>query len=162
MSKQRTAQAVTVAVLAMALGIGIARKTGWRLPETKSAQEPQDAIYAMLGFARAGDVKAYLASYTGPMQAALRQSISESTGAESTESAFAKYLKDSQSVLKGVAVSEPEITGAEARVRVEYIYEDRNEVQIMYLERAGGVWKIARTEGDERIKTPIPYGTPVK
>jgi hypothetical protein len=157
-TKHRAAQSITVAILAIVLGIGVARKTGWHLPESRPPQEPQDTVYAMLGFARAGDVKAYLASYTGPMEAALRQSI-----AESNESAFAKYLQDSQAVLKGVAVSEPEITSSsEAKVRVEYVYEDRNEVQFMYLERAGGAWKIARTESDERIKTLIPYGTPVK
>jgi hypothetical protein len=158
-NKRRTAQWLTLTVLALALGIGVMRKTGWRLPESKPAsQDPQDAIYSMLDSARAGDVKSYLAHYTGPMEAALRQSI-----AESTESAFAKYLRDSQAAIKGVAVAEPEITnGTEARVRVEYVYEDRNEIQTMYLERGPSGWKIARTEGDERIKTLIPYGTPMK
>jgi hypothetical protein len=128
------------------------------LSEAKTAQEPQDVIYAMLDAARAGDVKAYLAHYTGAMEGALRQSISESSG-----TAFAKYLQDQQAAIKGVAVSEPEITGdAEAKVRVEYVYEDRNEIQTIYLERAGDGWKIARAASDERIKTLIPYGTPVK
>jgi hypothetical protein len=159
-SKHRTAQLITLAVLALALGIGVLRKTDWRLPASTSApaaQEPQDAVYSMLDSARAGDVKSYLAHYTGPMEAALRQSI-----AESTESAFAKYLKDSQAAIKGVAVSDPEINGTEAKVRVEYVYQDRNEIQAMYLERVGTGWKIARTEGDDRVKTLIPYGTPVK
>jgi biotin-(acetyl-CoA carboxylase) ligase len=153
-NRNRTAQAITVAVLALALGIGIARKKP--APELQDA--PQDTIYAMLNAARSGDVKTYLANYTEPMEAALRQSI-----AESTEPAFAKYLQDSQSAIRGVAVSEPEITnGTEAKVRVEYVYQDRNEVQIMYLARIAGAWKIARTEGDQRIKTLIPYGTPFK
>jgi hypothetical protein len=160
-NKRRTAQLLTLVVLALALGIGVMRKTGWRLPESKPAEEaqaPQDAVYSMLDSARSGDVKAYLAHYTGPMEAALRQAI-----AESTESAFAKYLRDSQAAIKGVAVSEPEITnGTEAKIRVEYVYEDRNEIQTMYLDRVSSGWKIARTEGDERIKTLIPYGTPVK
>lgn len=158
MSKPLTAQAITVAVLVIALGIGILRKTGWRLPESKTAAEPQDVIYAMLDAARAGDVTSYLAAYTGPMEAVLRQSV-----AESTEPAFAKYLKDSQSAVQGVAISDPEITGGtEAKLRVEYIYQDRNEVQIMYLEKVRGAWKIARTDADQRIKTLVPYGTPVK
>lgn len=158
MDKRRTAQALTLAVLGIALGIAVVRKTGWHLQESKTPSDPQDTIYAMLAAARAGDVKAYLFNYTGPMEAALRQSL-----AESSEAAFAKYLKDSQAALKGVAVSDPEVTnGSEAKLRVEYIYEDRNETQTMYLQRSSSGWKIARTEGDERIKTPIPYGTPVK
>ncbi len=112
----------------------------------------------MLDAARAGNVSAYLASYSGPMRASLEQSVRESTNA-----AFAAYLRDSNSVIKGVAVNEPQIIGdREASVQVEYVYQDRNEVQIMHLEKVGDGWRIARVEGAERIKTLIPYGTPVK
>jgi hypothetical protein len=45
---------------------------------------------------------------------------------------------------------------------VEYVYQDRNEAQIMHLEKAGNDWKIARVDGAERVKTPVPYGTPVQ
>ena len=159
----------TVAVLVVLLAVGLVRKTGWRptnlrpaqvvrQSEAKAGQDPQDAIYAMLGAARAGDTKAYLASFSGPMEAALRQTL-----AESTEPGFAKYLKDSHAAIKGVAVSDPEkTTDQEAKVHVEYIYQDRNEAQTMYLERGPSGWKILRADGDERVKTLIPYGTPVK
>jgi hypothetical protein len=30
------------------------------------------------------------------------------------------------------------------------------------LEKAGADWKITRVDGSERLKTLIPYGTPVK
>ena len=49
----------------------------------------------------------------------------------------------------------------EARVRVEYIYSDRNEMQDVYLKQEGNNWKIVKVAGAERIKTLIPYGTAV-
>jgi hypothetical protein len=169
MKKDRTAQLVTVAVLLAALGVGVVRKTGWRPPnlrrsriasyqEARACPEPQDTIYAMLDAARAGDVKAYLAEFTGQMEAALRQSLEQTT-----EPGFAKYLRDSNATIKGVAVSDPQkITDLEAKVRVEYIYQDRNEAQTMYLDKGPNGWKITRADGGERVKTLIPYGTPVK
>lgn len=156
------AQVITVAVLLAALGVGLARKTGWRLPDLRSfritaGHDPQDAIFAMLDAARAGDVRRYLAGYTGQMEAALRQSL-----AETTEPAFAKYLRDSNAAIKGIAVSDPQkITDLETKVRVEYIYQDRNEAQMMYLQKGPNGWKISRADSDERVKTLIPYGTPV-
>src|SRR5262245_12356972 len=101
MTKERKTQIVTIAVLAGALGVVLAQKTGWKMSDVKVTDimrpaapkpepSPQDAIYAMLDAARSGDVKSYLASYTGQMDAALRQSM-----AETTETGFARYLKDS-------------------------------------------------------------------
>jgi hypothetical protein len=153
MKKDRIAQVLTVVVLLIALGVVLARKAG-----PKPSQNPQDTVYAMLEAARAGDVKKYLARYTGQMEATLRQSL-----AETTEPAFAKYLRDSNAAIKGVAVSDPQnITDLEAKVRVEYVYQDRNEAQTMYLEKGPTGWKISRADSDERVKTLIPYGTPVK
>lgn len=163
MRKDRRAQIATLAVLLVAMGIGVARKTGWRLSpsatrQIPAGQNPEDTIYSMLDAARAGDVKAYLASYTGALQATLLQTI-----AESSEAGFAKYLRDSNAGIKGVAVSDPQkIADLESRVRVEYIYQDRNEVQIMYLDKGAKGWRISRVDGEERAKTLIPYGTPVK
>jgi hypothetical protein len=169
MTKERKAQIVTIAVLAAAFGVVLAQKTGWKLsgvkvgdivqsPAPKAEPSPQDAIYAMLDAARVGDVKAYLTSYTGQMDSALKQSL-----AETTEIGFAKYLKDSNAAVKGIAISEPQpITDREVKVRVEYVYQDRNEAQTMYLERGAGGWKISRVDGAERVKTLVPYGTPVQ
>lgn len=138
------------------------RQTGWRpsiprgIPKGEAA--PQDAIYAMLDAAREGDVDAYLSAYAGQMQASLRQAI-----AESTEEGFAKYLRDSNAPIKGIAITEPEkLTEREVKVRVEYVYQDRNEVQYMYLERIDGDWLITRADATQRIKTLVPYGTPVQ
>src|ERR1700680_680008 len=157
MKKDSKARMVTVAVVLALLAALAAGKMGWVLHEAKASQDPQDTIYAMLNAARSGDVKTYLAEFTGQMEASLRQSL-----AETTESGFAKYLRDSNAAIKGVAVSDPQkVTDLEAKVRVEYVYQDRNEAQTIYLEKGPKGWKIARADSDERVKTLIPYGTPV-
>ena len=55
----------------------------------------------------------------------------------------------------------PDESGSEARVRVEYVYADRNEVQHFYLQRQDKDWKISRVSEIQRVETPVPYGTPV-
>ena len=167
MTKERKTQAVTVLVLLAALGVVLGKKYEWRFPRpnigiARSAPKPdptpQDAVYGMLDAARLGDVKAYLGCYTGQMAAGLKQSLTE-TG----EAGMAKYLRESNAAIKGVAIAEPQaITDREVKVRVEYVYQDRNEAQWMYLEKAPGGWKIARVDGAERAKTLVPYGTPVQ
>jgi hypothetical protein len=171
MTKERKTAVVTVVVLLGAFAVVLGQKNGWRLASVKDrvsqlslkAQPkpdptPQDAIYGMLDAARAGDVKSYLTNYSGQMSSALQQSI-----AESTESKFAQYLKDSNAAIKGVAISEPQqLTDTQVKVRVEYVYQDRNEAQIMYLEKQSGVWRITRVDSTERVKTLVPYGTPVQ
>lgn len=163
MKKERKAQLVTVLVLAGALGFALYKKGTFgaiSLPQTTAPRQatPQDAIYAMLDAARDGDVSAYLNAHTGQMRTALDRAV-----AESTEAGFRKYLQDSNAPIKGVALQEPQqLTDREVKVRVEYVYQDRNEVQFMYLEKQDGAWKIARVDSTERIKTLVPYGTPVQ
>jgi hypothetical protein len=170
MNADKKAKIVTVVVLAGALSIVLGQKHGWKMPDVKVSDlvskpaspkadpTPQDAIYAMLDAARLGDVKTYLAAYTGQMEAALRQSI-----AETTESGFARYLKHQNAAIKGIAISEPQtLTDRDVRVRVEYVYQDRNEAQVMFLEKMQGSWRITRVDSSERVKTLVPYGTPVQ
>jgi hypothetical protein len=143
MTQPRKAQLLTIGLLALALGIAVGRK---------------QVIYAMLDASRAGDVQAYLANYSGQMRSAMEQSVRE-TGPER----FSRYLKDSNSAIKGIAVSDPEpVSVREMKVRVEYVYLDRNEAQTVHLEKSGGGWEIVRVDGSERVKTLIPYGTPVQ
>ena len=160
MSKQAIARVVTVLVLMVALGVVLARKGDLRASLTgmtqRTEQTPQDAIYGMLDAARKGDVKKYMASYTGQMTQSLERARGESQD-------FAAYLRDSNAALKGVAVMDPQQQSErEVTVRVEYVYQDRNEAQLFYLEKARGGWKIARVESAERVKTVVPYGTPVQ
>jgi hypothetical protein len=160
MSNERKARIATIVILAGALGVVIVRKTGIAQSFTglasRSPATPQDAIYAMQDAAQSGDVKKYLACYTGPMAEALERARTESTD-------FAKYLRDSNAGLKGIAVMEPQAqSDREVKTRVEYIYQDRNEAQFFYLENTSAGWKISRVESAERVKTSVPYGTPVQ
>ena len=170
MTADKKAKVVTVVVLAGALAVVLGQKYGWKMPDVKMSDlaprpaapkadpTPQDAIYAMLDAARMGDVRGYMASYSGQMEASLRQSV-----AETTESGFAKYLKDQNAAITGIAISEPQtLTDREVKVRVEYVYQDRNEAQMMFLEKVAGAWKISRVDSTERVKTLVPYGTPVQ
>ncbi len=160
MDKRRKAQIATVLILGIALGVVVVRKADLRASIAGIAQRsdptPQDAIYAMLDAARAGDVKKYMASYTGEMAQSLERARAESGD-------FAKYLRDSNAAIKGIAVTEPQpVSDREVKARVEYVFEDRNEVQFFYLDKMPGGWKIARVDSSERIKTLVPYGTPVQ
>jgi len=162
MTSQRKAQIVTVGILVVVVAVIALRQSNWRpglrLGGPGRQPTPQDAIYAMLDAAREGNVGAYVAAYTGQMQASLRQTI-----AEATEEGFARYLRESNAPVKGIAITEPEaLTDREVKVRVEYVYRDRNEVQYMYLEKGDGKWLIARVDATQRIKTLVPYGTPVQ
>ncbi len=150
----------TLATLVLAAGFSVARVRGWRFggAEPASPPGPENAVYSMLASARGGNVAAYLASFSGPLEASLRESVRESGEAE-----FAKYLKDSNAALKGVAVGAAQkLDETGVNVRVEYVYQDRNEVQTMRLENMSDGWKITRIDGAERAKTLVPYGTPVR
>ena len=46
----------------------------------------------------------------------------------------------------GTGIGEEIASDREATARVEYVYQDRNEVQIVHLEKIGVEWKIARVE----------------
>ena len=151
LSKHHIAKLVTLLVILAALGVSIARRTG-------TSAEPRDTIYAMLDAARAGDTRGYLALYTGSMEASLKQTI-----AEKGDAGLKAYLRTANAGIKGVAVQEPiSISANEAQVRVEYVYQDRNEAQTVFLEKRPEGWKIARVDSAERMKTLVPYGTPVQ
>jgi hypothetical protein len=138
---------IAIAVLAAAIGVGVARR------KPAGPPDPQDAVYVMLDAARAGNVKAYLASYTGASETALRRTAAENP-------TFAKYLQDSVAGVKGIVVSDPQpVTDQQVQVKVEYVYEKRNETQTLYLEKAARGWKIVRTDAEERVQAPVPYGT---
>lgn len=160
MTKKATARILTILILAAAVCVIVVRKTDLQAligGLTQSAEAtPQEAIYAMLDAARTGDVKKYMASYSGQMAQSLERARAEFAD-------FAKYLRDSNAPLKGIAVMEPQPQAdRQVKVRVEYVYQDRNEAQFFYLDKTAGGWKISRVETAERVKTLIPYGTPVR
>ena len=158
-SKTRWTQIVTMLILAVAFGIAVLPTSSvslW-LTAVRPAGDltPQDVVYAMLDAARAGDVAKYLASYTGEMEQSLERARLESAD-------FGQYLRTSNAAIVGIAVNEPQLLSErEVQVRVEYVFRDRNEVQVLYLGKTPGGWKIARVDSAERIETKAPYGVPI-
>jgi hypothetical protein len=168
MTRERKAQVATVAILLGALALVAMKRGGWQASAASlsdlvtsrapSGATPQDTVYRMMDAARDGDVRTYLGCYTGQMESTLRQIV-----AEKGEAALADYIRKFNASVKGVAIQEPQSTAdREVRLRVEFVYRDRNEAQNYYLEQAGGNWKIARQENSEGVKTLVPYGTTVE
>ena len=151
MRRERKVQLLTAGLLLAVLGTAVARRSA------SSVQDPQSAVYALIDAERAGNVPAYLALHSGAMQAELRQ-----VAAESGAAAFGRYLRDSHAAIKGVAVSDPRVADSSATVRVEYVFQDRNQAQVVYLEKTSGSWKVVRVESDQSMQALIPYGTPVR
>jgi hypothetical protein len=139
------------------LAFAIVRRNS-RHGEPAGETGPEGAVYAMLEAARAGDVSAYLAQYSGQMAATLKAVV-----AEKSAPGFRDYLRSTNAEVKGVAVSGVrQISDSEAELQLEYIFQDRNELQSVKLERQAGRWKIVRVDSAERVKTLVPYGTPVQ
>ena len=168
MTRERKAQIATVAILVGGLALVAMKRGGWQASaatisnlvasRAPGVAAPQDTVYRMMDAARDGDVRAYLGCYTGRMESTLRQIV-----AEKGEPALASYIRNFNTSVKGVAIQEPRSTAErEVRLRVEFVYNDRNEAQIYYLEQTGGTWRIARQENTEGLKTLVPYGTAVE
>ena len=167
MTKPAKTRLIIFLVFAAAGVLVLGRQAGWEFDYSSAPTElgstfggetdPRDTIYRMLDAARDGDVDAYLSCYAGELADRLRQSRNETT----TED-FAAYLAERHRAIKGIAVSAPESTSPETvRVRVEYVYADRNEAQQLYLRKAGAGWRISRLDAAAHVETPVPYGTPV-
>jgi hypothetical protein len=167
--RKETRAKLATGLLAAALVAYVAfRNSGGRMLENaasavrgvsseKKDAEPREAIYAMLDAARDGDVAAYLDCHTGQLARRIAQSRDEMT-----PDGFARYLRERNREIKGVAIEQPQFASSnEARIRVEYVYQDRNEAQQVVVERIDGKWRIAGVETAERVKTLVPYGTPV-
>jgi hypothetical protein len=164
MSKRSNGKSIfTISFVLALLVLVVIRNNGWRAPswsgwstfQFKSATGPEDAIYAMLDAARAGNIRAYLDSFSGPMHDQLLQTVNENT-----EPKFSAYLTAQNAAFQGVAIAlidRPSET--EANARLEYVYSNRNEIQNLFLKNEHGGWKILKVAGAERIKTLVPFGT---
>lgn len=160
MTQQTKARLATAIIVAGAGLFVLWREQKLTMPSVAvERQEPQphDALYQMLDAVRDGDMPAYLDAHTGAVAESLRRAVNE-VG----EAKFMEALRRQNQPLKGIAVNHPErISPTQAKARVEYVFADRNEVQTVYFESITGKWRIAKVDGAERIRTIIPYGTPV-
>jgi len=167
--KDAKARILTIAVLAGIVGLAVADQGGFDFsepaqsaasilkPKRKKAEDPKDVLFRMLDAARDGDVETYIDCHSGDMARRLAQSRDEMTS-----EGFSNYLKARNEKVKGIAIDEPEqASDTEVRVRVEWVYQDRNEAQQFYLAKTGDEWKIRDVEATVRVETPAPYGMPV-
>ena len=128
-----------------------------RSAQPAAADSSEAPVWRMIEAARASNTQQYLSCYGGEMEQQLRKNL-EDMGPRR----FQEYLGNSLRSVKGIAVSSvPADSPLERQVVVEYVYEDRNEVQHVFLRQFGREWKICRVESAEQSKTLVPYGTPV-
>jgi len=151
--RNRVAGVLAGLALLGALGLGVGRNRR----SSAQSQDPQATVYAMLDAARSGEVARYLDHFAAPAIDEFRQQIRESG-----ESAFAKYLREANARIEGIAVTEPEIAGNAAVIRVEYVYSDRTVTQQLSLTKQADRWRIERADGEERTSMPVPFGTVLK
>ena len=153
MTKNHCAAILSAMALVGSLVVGIRRSS----KAAENDDEPQAAVYLMMEAARAGNVTGYLDSFTSPAIEPLRQAV-----AEGGKSEFSQSLRETNAGVAGLVVSDPEFTGNVAKLRVEYIYQERNAIQDLYLEKVRGRWRILRAQSEELSKMPVPFGTVVK
>lgn len=149
-------KALTIALTGLAL-VGALLLAGRKQKTSQAVNKPEDVIWSMMDASRAGDVPSYLACFAEDLDRTLRK-----TAETMTETAFSDYLKQTSREIKGVALSNiTSINDEELKIRLEFVYQDKNEVQYYHLKRVGDAWKIRYIEGSERVKTLVPYGTEV-
>jgi hypothetical protein len=153
---------LTAAFLALLLGLLYLRTHEWKVPspfshQQQSSKSPQDAIYGMLDAARAGNTSDYVDIFSGPLQQQVQQVVKEGGKAQ-----FASYLTRQSTSFQSVALSvTDQPSEVEARVRVEYVYVNRNEVQVFHLRKIRSRWKVVGVSSTDITKTLIPWGTAV-
>jgi hypothetical protein len=156
---------LTAAFLAVLLGLIFLRTHGGRWPNVSTlisrsragSAKPEDTVYCMLDAARAGNTAVYVDTFSGPLQQQIRQVVRESGKTQ-----FAAYLTGQSLSFQSVALSvTDQPSDLEARLRVEYVYSNRNEVQTYHVRKVGSRWKIVGISGTDLTKTLIPYGTAV-
>jgi len=155
MRREQAAAAVTVLAivgLIIALAIREQRRAGG-LAEAK----PSSVVFALYQRAKAGDIEGYLSCLDGDLRRTM-----ESSRQDMGDGAFRERIVGIGNAVKGVTVTEERGDAREARLRVELVYADRshNDVQTFTVSRRGSEWLIGSMSGAERLKMPVPYGTP--
>jgi hypothetical protein len=166
MTTSRTAAVLTVLFVVGFFAFLLFRAQGWKLPSfakpylsgtARSAHAPEDTVYGMLDAARSGNTARYIDSFSGSLQQQIQQTIRESGKAQ-----FSTYLTNQSARFQSVAVSiSDQRSDREAQMRVEYVYTNRNEVQLFHLAKQAEGWKITGISSTDQIRTLIPFGTAV-
>lgn len=127
--------------------------------ETEQALDPlqpaQERVRLLMEATKAGDVEAYLASFSGPLQDRFKREV-----AEQGQKAFAARLRETATTRKSHALFAPEADGPEvARLVVESVYLDRNERQTFRVEQIDGRWLITGLETARSHQPASKFGT---
>jgi hypothetical protein len=134
--------------------VGIA---GCRRNAPADKASPTDCIRAMSRFSREGRVDEYLDCFTGDLRTKLEQARDEME-----PGAFAELLRRRAEPVRGIAISDQNaVDEMTTRVKVEWVFENRNESQAVTLRKVNGLWKIAAMTEAQFEKPKIPYGTKV-
>lgn len=128
-----------------------------RTNTTSHPQKPEDVIFAMFDAMEKGDVHRYL-SLLGDGAKKRAELILKEVGRRE----FARQLRNMHEGIKGIAVSLlDQVSEDEILLRVELVFESRNEVQKARMKRVNGTWKVVEMMQAEHLTPPILYGTPV-
>jgi hypothetical protein len=149
--KSNTPLVVTIVLLALGFVL-VARK------ENKPAvqpDKPEEIVYAMFDAAKTGQIRKYLNCFAPELRKELDQ-----RRRDQGNGAFKRYLVERSQPVKGIALSEKQLGKESGTVQVEWVYQDRNEVQTVSLRKIGRDWKIAALTEGQRQEQLVPYGTP--
>ena len=106
------------------------------------ADEPEEALIAMVQALKSGDVPGLLRCFGGELGRRL-QSIIEQQGWADLE----RWLRRRGQAVKGLAILNKESRGAnEVMVFTETVYEGRNKRQSFLLRRIEGRWKVVSSD----------------
>jgi len=129
----------------------------YRSSVREDRQAPEDVALEMFNAMERGDVKAYLSLLSDEARRRAELTLSEYSEGE-----FARQLRSMHDGIKGIAVSKLEQPSEdEVVLRVELVFESKNEVQYVRMKRVGGEWKVVEIMQSEHLSPPILYGTPV-
>ncbi len=153
MKREHIAGVATVLILVGILVVLGARNAG----KSSGADDPKVVVFDLFRLAQAGDAVGYLSCF-GP---GLRETV-EASRRDMGGDAFREHIRAMGQAVKGVSVQVDRADSREARLRVELVYADRshNDVQTFTVSKAGSRWLISSMSRAERVKMPIPYGTP--
>ena len=118
--------------------------------------EPEDTIYTLIERWREGDVEGYLNCFAGPARGRL-----EATAKEMGREEFSNFLFETSRRVLGVAVERLHLSEGVARLRVEFVFKEGNEVQLVALRKIRGRWLIVEMGPKKYRRMPFPYGTKV-
>jgi len=153
-TKRVVTACVSIAVVGWLVSAGLRSQGKLAVKE----QKPEDVVLAMFNAMERGDVKAYLSLLDGKAKERVMLFLREVGWKE-----FGRQLQRMHDGIKGIAVLPDEFASEdEVKLKVELVFEGKNETQSFRLKRYGRQWKIIELTQPEHQPQAIPYGTPVR